>query len=305
MWLRQPKTLEEVLFHFTHGYHPSFTDTVDHVNSCIKSTSAGHHVYKCDGLAFDVEVPGKCLIASCGLVVDVHGLTMNAKMQDNNTSMRALGDKYGYLVLQPNANGKPPLSAWTAADDAKVAALMQRVIKVWHVDARRVHFTGFSQGGSMSWRFFCTYGHLLASAAPAAACGAVLASGCLAQGKQAKHRIPLLYMHGTKDVLANYSCAKQLRDALVTRWKLTTKKVVSQSSAHSWTRHTSAKGEHFELLSHDYAAKSFLIQGHCYPGSKDHNGGVTGQLFGFACSGTNAVTWGEAAMKFFIAHPRK
>ena len=273
-------------------------------DSCIKSTSAGHHVYKCDGLAFDVEVPGKCLIASCGLVVDVHGLTMNAKMQDNNTNMRALGVKYGYIVIQPNANGGPPLTAWTAADDAKVAAFIKRVVKVWHVDPKRVHFTGFSQGGSMSWRFLCTYGNLLASVAPAASCQAVLSS-CLAKGKQPKHRVPILYMHGTKDVLASFACSKQVRDALVSTWKLTSTKVVSQSSSHQHTRYANAKGDLFELLRHDYVAKSLVIAGHCYPGSNDLNGGVSGQLFGFACAGKNAFSWGEEAIKFFIAHPRK
>ena len=255
--------------------------------------------------AFPQPKPDSCLGAACGVVVDVHGLTMNARMQDNNTNMRALGKKYGYIVVQPNAKGNPPLTAWTPLDDAKVLAFIKRVLAVWHADKKRVHFTGFSQGGAMSWRFLCKHGDLLASVAPAAACTATdPLVGCFGAGKKPKHQIPVLFMHGTKDTLANFSCAKKVRDAVVAAWQLKQTKVVSQDSAHQWTRHAGPKGAVFEFVRHDYAAKSLVIGGHCYPGSKDHSGGVSGQLFGFACAGANAFTWGEIAMKFFVAHPK-
>ena len=274
-------------------------------DSCIKNTNPGHQVHKCDGLTFDVTVPKQCLTSACGVVVDVHGLTMNAKMQDANTAMRALGNKYGYIVLQPNANGIPPLSSWSAADDVKVLAFIKRVMAVWHADPKRIHFTGFSQGGAMSWRFLCKHGDLLASVAPAAACSAIdTAAGCFGKGKKPKHQLPVMFMHGTKDVLVNYSCAKQVRDAVVAAWQLKQSKVLSQDASHKWIRYSGPKGAVFEFVSHDYAAKSMLIGGHCYPGSKDQSGGAPGQLFGFGCANTSAFTWGEIAIKFFIAHPR-
>ncbi len=274
-------------------------------DSCIKNTGAGQRSYKCDGLVFDVAVPKQCLTSACGVVVDVHGLTMSAKMQDNNTAMRALGAKYGYIVVQPNANGVPPLTSWSAADDAKVYAFIKRVISVWHANPKRIHFTGFSQGGAMSWRFLCKYGDLLASVAPAAACSAIDAkAGCFGKGKKPKHQLPVMFMHGTKDVLVNFTCAKQVRDAVVAAWQLKQTKVLSQDASHKWTRYSGAKGAVFEFVSHDYSAKSLLIGGHCYPGSKDQSGGQPGQLFGFGCTGSSAFTWGEIVIKFFVAHPK-
>ena len=274
-------------------------------DGCIKNTAAGQRAYKCDGLTFDVAVPKLCLTKACGVVLDVHGLSMNGKMQDNNTAMRALGNKHGYLVVQPNANGAPPLSSWSAADDAKVHAFIKRVISVWHADNKRIHFTGFSQGGAMSWRFLCKHGDLLASVAPAAACTVTNPEGgCLGLGKKPKHQIPVMFMHGTKDVLVNFTCAQQVRDALVAAWQLKQSKVVSQDSSHKWVRFAGPQGAVFEFVSHDYAAKSLLLGGHCYPGSKDLSGGEPGQLFGFGCTGTSAFTWGEIAIKFFMAHPK-
>ncbi len=274
-------------------------------DACIKNTAAGQRAYTCGGLTFDVTVPAKCLTSPCGLVVDVHGFTMSAGMQDANTGMRALGKKHGYIVVQPNAKPAPPLSSWSLLDDAKVYKFIQRVISVWHADKKRVHFTGFSQGGAMSWRFLCKHGDLLASVAPAAACTATQATGCFGGGKTPKWKIPVLYMHGTKDVLAQYSCAEKVITAVAATWKLSQKKVLSQDGSHTWTRYADGKGGLFEHLKHDYKAKSPLIGGHCYPGSKDLNGGAPGQLFGFACVEKSAFVWGESVMKFFISNPRK
>ncbi|MBK8719798.1 MAG: hypothetical protein IPN32_34540 [Deltaproteobacteria bacterium] len=141
-------------------------------DDCITDVTAGHHAFVCDGLTYDVEVPAACLLAPCGMIVDVHGLAMSAQMQDSNTNMRALGQRYGYIVVQPNADPAPPLSNWIPGiDDPKVFDFMQRTAAAWHVDADRWHFTGFSQGGFMTWRFACAHADVLASVAPGAACG--------------------------------------------------------------------------------------------------------------------------------------
>jgi hypothetical protein len=38
---------------------------------------------------------------------------MTGKMEEANTGLAALGLKHGYLVVQPNAPGNPPLSSWS------------------------------------------------------------------------------------------------------------------------------------------------------------------------------------------------
>jgi len=282
---------------------PSDTISDTPPSGCITDTSAGTHVFTCDGFKYDVTVPAACVASpsTCGLVLDVHGATMSGKMEDNNTNMRALGDKFGYVVVQPNANPSPPASSWNpASDDDKVVALLKLAIDVYKVDKKRVHMTGFSQGGMMSSRFLCKHADLFASIAPAAG------TGCTFKGTDTpSQEIPVLYLHGTTDALVSFSLGTAQRDALIAAWKMTGETVVSSDTQHKWSRWTNASGTTFEFIQHNYEASSFVLKGHCYPGSKDLKGGEPGQLFGFACVGTSAFTWGDVVMKFFVDHPRK
>lgn len=268
---------------------------------CIAEIAAGTKVFSCDGLDYDVTVPAACVAGGCGLVLDVHGMTMSGKMEDNNTNMRALGEKHGYVVVQPNANPDPPSSAWKPdTDDAKVKALLTLAIAAYKIDPDRVHMTGFSQGGMMSSRFLCKYADLFASIAPAAG------TGCTFKGTDMPSReVPVLYIHGKTDALVAFSQGTAQRDAAYAAWKLGSETVVSSDAKHKWTRRTSPSGTVFEFIEHTYEASSFVLKGHCYPGSKDLKSTEPGQLFGFACTDTGTLVWGEVVMKFFRDHPRK
>jgi poly(3-hydroxybutyrate) depolymerase len=270
-----------------------------HPNGCIDDTAVGHHAYQCDGIVFDVEIPAKCSTpAACGLVVDAHGLTMSATMEDANTNMRALGAKFGFVVVQPNATPSPPLASWNAEhDDPILHTFLVNAISSLAVDPKRVHFSGFSDGGEASWRFLCKHADLFASVAPAAG------GGCSFRGSDTPSReIPVLYMHGTQDGLVDFqSEAIPVRDAIVAGWNMGTGKVVEQGDGFVRTRWTSPKGTIFEFLQHDYQADSFILRGHCFPGSND-SGNAPGQLFPLACVPPNAFSWGEEVMKFFVAN---
>jgi dienelactone hydrolase len=274
-------------------------------DDCITEVTPGHHAFVCDGLTYDVEVPDTCLDMACGMVFDVHGYTMSAQMEEANTGLRALGQRYGYIVVQPNAEPDPPAASWSAAiDDPKVFDFMQRVAAAWHVDPDRWHFTGFSQGGFMSWRFICDHADVLASVAPGAACdGAVAFGDCSFMGEEVPSEpIDILYLHGTSDALINFGCAGPRRDAVVAHFGLGEEEVVQEDDDHRWTRHTSDEAT-FEFIEHDYAAATAIIAGHCFPGSQDESG-APGQLFSFACVEPNAFVWGDAVMQFFVDHPR-
>ncbi len=270
---------------------------------CVDDASPGDHAYTCDGIVYDVSVPDACATSACGLVFDVHGFSMNAAMEEANTHLAALGKQYGYIVVQPNAPGnKPPLSSWTpTTDDAKVFAFMQLAIKVWHPDDRRIHFTGFSQGGAMTWRFICDHADVLASAAPGAG------SGCAFSGAEMPSReIDILDLHGTKDALIDFdTVAVPQRDAVIAAWNMDAGTKIAGDATFTRTRYTSPSGTVLEFLQHDYAAGPCLvtIDGHCFPGSDDP-GGLQGQACSFKCLPPNAFTWGEEVMQFFIAHPR-
>ncbi len=266
---------------------------------CITDTSAGQHAFTCDGIKYDVSVPAMCA-SGCGLVLDVHGATMDATMEDANTNMRALGAQHGFVVVQPNANPAPPTSSWNpVTDDAKVFAFLQLAQTAWSIDPKRVHMTGFSQGGMMTFRFLCKHADVFASMAPAAG------DGCtFTPGDTPSREVPVLYMHGTKDNLVNFvGGAIPQRNEVVAGWKMGAGQMIAGDASYTRTRYTSPSGTVFEFVQHDYAAKSLVLGGHCYPGSTDP-GTAKGQLFPFGCVGPNAFTWGDEVMKFFVAHPK-
>ena len=281
-------------------------------SGCVSDVSPGRHSLDCDGISHDLSVPEACLGTQCGLILDVHGGTMSGKMEDNNTNMAALGKLHGYVVVQPNAaNGLFDAST----DDDKVLAFAKTVIAVFHLDEKRVHMTGFSQGGYMTWRFICHHTDFLASAAPAAAAGAAnisLETDCSLTGAEVPSReIDILYMHGTKDALVDFQNGLDKRAALIAAFGLDAGTSVAGDATYRRTRYQNAKHTIFEFIDHDYISNSsfpadpplgIAIQGHCYPGSQDLTPTEPNQLMAFGCQPPTSFTWGEEVMAFFLAH---
>lgn len=286
---------------------------------CFPDPGAGHRVYACNGLTFDVEVPAACVAGGCGIILDVHGLTMSGPMEDANTELRARGGAAGFVVVQPSATPAPPQASWSAADEPKVHDFLTRAIAVYAIDPARVHMTGFSQGGFMTWRFLCAHADLFASVAPAAAASSCPVIGnpagqpaCTFTGTEVPSRkLPILYMHGRAD--QNYipfSCAQPQVDAIVRAWGLSSDGVVASSPTFTRTRWSDGAGTVVELLAHDYASSAQVplvsaskLEGHCYPGSTDP-GTAPGQLFSFRCEQPASFVWGAEVVAFFLAHPR-
>lgn len=276
-------------------------------DDCITDVTPGHHVFSCGGFDFDVEVPPACVQTQCGLVVDVHGYTMDAAMQDKNTNLRALAAARGYIAVQPNANPAPPNSSWNVEDDAAVFDFTLRTIAAFHVDDRRVHLTGFSQGGFMTWRMLCDYSDTFASVAPGAACGTNgVALGCAPDQAQLSAKPDVLYIHGLTDVLVPYpGCAEPQRDSVLAAYEMTEgPETVADEANYRWQRWTSADGAVFEMIDHDYAAVSAILGGHCFPGSPDTKADLPGQLLSYGCNPVSPLHYGEAVMNFFEAHPK-
>ena len=291
---------------------PADAPNVD--DPCFPSPQAGHSVYTCNGFKFDVEVPAACPEAGCGLIFDSHGLTMSAAMQDANDELRMRGGAAGFVVIQPNANPAPPQASFDPKDDPKLYDFLSRALAVYHIDPHRVHMTGFSQGGFMTWRFLCAHADVFASVAPGAAasnCTVLQIPACKFTGTEIPSRqLPVLYMHGTKDAdYVPYSCAQPQIDAVVAAWGLTSDGVIASSPTYRRTRWSNAQGGLLEFLSHDYFSdKKVLLDqtkllGHCFPGSTDP-GGMPGQLFSFKCEQPADFTWGVELVAFFVSHPK-
>jgi poly(3-hydroxybutyrate) depolymerase len=290
-------------------------------DDCFMTGDAGLKTHHCEGLDFEISVPDECLTHACGFITEVHGFGMNAALMNGHTHMRELGAAKGYIVMQPSAPGAVLASAWSPSNDAQVFAIMQRVMRVWHVDPRRVHFDGYSMGGWMTWRFVCAHSDLLASAAPIAA-GLAMgtscpfdASGAVPAGQPGipSQQIPILYTHGKNDGLVNFSQAMTERDAVVAAWYPGVQpKVVAQAFDYEWDRYENSEGNVFEFVQHDWECGFVLplggnqipLKGHCFPGSN--------QFLGCGRANTKVdggveypFNWMETVLQFFIDHPKK
>lgn len=272
---------------------------------CIDDVSAGHHVYECGGITWDVEVPSRCHDAPCGLILDVHGFSMTGPIEDANTDLQAQGRAHGFVVLQPTAPGAVP--DWSAQDhDEAVYEALLLAIEAFAVDPRRVHMTGFSQGGSMTWRFTCAHPELFASVAPGGAatgCSSSGSAGCLLDDRLADTPIDILYLLGTNDALVDFACFEPQVESVRAAFDLGPAQSLAEEDGYRRTRYASDAGTVLETLVHDYVAESSIIDGHCFPGSDDLDGDLPGQLFPFACQPPNAFDWGDEVVAFFLAHP--
>jgi polyhydroxybutyrate depolymerase len=166
------------------------------------------------------------------------------------------------------------------------------------IDPSKVHVTGFSQGGQMTFAMVCRYPEIWASAAPAAAAG----GDCFVGGAPPATRVPMLQIHGTADGLVPFSAATSQRDGVIAAWGLGAGTAVGSGTGWSRTRYENAGGDAFEFLQHDYTAGG-LLGGHCYPGSTDP-GGLPNQLFSFKCNAPNDFVYGQVVMDYFLATPK-
>jgi dienelactone hydrolase len=239
-------------------------------------------------ITYNVSVPSQCLSKACGLIFDVHGLAMNGTNQDNNTGIAAIGRQEGYIVVNPNGPG----SSWSAANDPAISAFMDLAIRVWKVEARRVHFTGYSMGGAMTLRMRCLKRDVLASAAPMSIGGSSGDAACAAPAPP----MDTLYIQGTKDPLVRPESRQMVLDDFKRKYGLGEGQVIQQNPNFTWTRWTNASGFVFENIMHDYSDS--IIQGHCFIGSL-----APQSLFG--CDQTAPIRHGRVVVDFFKAHPKR
>jgi pimeloyl-ACP methyl ester carboxylesterase len=263
----------------------------------VTDVSAGHHVFTCDTIGYDVEISPACAAGGCGLILDMHGFTMNAGSEDKGTNMRVLGPQHGYVVVQPTAPGNPP--SWDQPTHIpKVFAFISDVAAALVTDPKRAHSMGFSQGGGMTWRMICAHADFFASAAPLSGL-----TGCEFTAPNVPSReVPVLQVHGHKDNVLNFATyAIPQRDAALKYWTDGAGAAFQMDATHTATRYLSPGGTPFEFWEHDFSAGSVIIGGHCFPGGSD----VGVSPFQFGCADMNTFVVGELAMQFFLDHPMK
>ena len=146
--------------------------------------------------------------AGAMLVLNFHGYTSDALQELVLTRMNASSDKHGYVVVYPQGvsrswnAGACCGTAWTnRVDDIQFTKdLLARLAKDWCIDPKRIHATGFSNGGFFSHRIGCEMADVFASIAPVSGVMGMDPSQC-----NPLRPIPVLDVHGTADPIVPYN----------------------------------------------------------------------------------------------------
>jgi predicted esterase len=279
-------------------------------DDCITDVSVGDHVFECNGLTFLTKVDERCTREPCGLIFDVHGFSMSGQQMRDNTLLHELAPKAGYITVHPSAPGAAPPGedptipggSWAAKDYPQVFDFMERVIAAYQVDPKRVHVTGFSQGGMMTWWFLCEHSDLLASAAPVAA--AMQASAACVDDDWSP-RIPILYMNGETDTASTIKESRALVTRVTEDLELKPEGEIEGDAEWKRERWDGKAGMRFDYIEHKYGGQAVLA-GHCLPGGVDTPGGPNNySANATTCTeGDIKLNWGETVLKFFQEHPK-
>jgi polyhydroxybutyrate depolymerase len=149
------------------------------------------------------------------VVVMLHGGGGTSKAAATETGWGAKADKEGFLAVFPDALARDPAKTgsfarnpqlWNdgsdrfypgqkAPDDvAFLNAMLDELSAKFNVDVRRIFFTGFSNGASMSFRFGAEASKRIAAIAP-------VAGACWLEKVKLERPVPMCYLTGAADPL--------------------------------------------------------------------------------------------------------
>jgi polyhydroxybutyrate depolymerase len=114
------------------------------------------------------------------VVLALHGATMNGPMMAWFTDLNRKADEAGFLAVYPNGTGRRSSLFWNGGDCcgsamqnnvddvAFINGVIDDLMKVYSVDARRIYATGMSNGGIMVYRLAAEISDRIAAIAPVA-----------------------------------------------------------------------------------------------------------------------------------------
>jgi len=153
--------------------------------------------------------PGYDAAKATPVVMDFHGLSMNAAGEDALSKMNAKADKEGFISVHGEGIGTQ--QSWNAGvccgeaassnvdDVALVGQIIDELEAKLCVDTHRVFSTGMSNGGALSYRLACELSARIAAIAPVAHVLTIPASTC-----KPSRPVSVLAFNGTADPLVPY-----------------------------------------------------------------------------------------------------
>lgn len=135
------------------------------------------------------------------LVLNLHGLTSSAAIQQTYTQFDNVANSKGLVVVYPNAIN----NSWTTIgnSDSDFLSNLVDTIRANYSINNCLFVTGMSQGGFMAYKFANTTSHNVT----AIAVGSGNMSNVLQDASMSAPQIPVMHFHGTDDNLVSYDGA--------------------------------------------------------------------------------------------------
>ncbi len=244
------------------------------------------------------------------LVVGLHGARGEGREFDGITSgtLGAAADERGVVLVFPDGIDNRWSDGHVAAshdDVGFISKVIDRMIREYNIDAKRVYVTGKSNGGFMSLRLAIELTHKIAAIAPVTA---QLTSAL--EGREPKVPVPLMMINGTADWLVPYEGrTRSLRGGSILSTDVTVKLFCKYNGCNATptkrkcpdtARDDGTTVEVFEHTGGKDGSEVTLVKviggGHTWPGGKQYP-----RILGPVSRDINAS---EMIMDFFLRHSR-
>jgi len=262
-------------------------------------------IVTCDGygISYTISIPPQCVTTACGMIFDIHGANGTPEVINALTGIRAKGNAAGFITANPHRIGHV---TWTNLDAsaAQMELDIRDLVERLGVDTNKVHVTGFSQGGYLTWAALCRASDLIASIAPLASSGhdgwknlfnGQSVSNCWSTGGPANPRA-VMYHSGIFDPFYLSTIGEA---------------TIQVSRVNTWLGPSALD---FETNAHWLSNGLFSVtQGHCVPNpvilsqqeaaaagipASDYTGLYNGQT----CVYGDVYDWGQQVVDFFASH---
>ncbi len=235
------------------------------------------------------------------VVLDFHGLSMNAAAEDALAKMNAKADKAGFISVHGEGIGAQ--QSWNAGvccgeaassnvdDVALTGLILDELESKLCVDAHRIFSTGMSNGGALSYRLACELTGRIAAIAPVAHVLTIPAASC-----KPTRPISVLAFNGTADSLVPYGGNGAGYPGVVE----TVSGWAARNGCQAAPRQTSKNGN-VTCVTYD-GCKAGTEVSHCTVEGGGHQwpGGVPVPFLG---NSTNDINATDVMWDFFVRHP--